>query len=155
MLKQWAEKWGISPKAMQELATTLQFISLVESYPMPDEASVSGQVRIEASRKGCLMWRNNVGVLQDDRGVPVRYGLANDTKAVNKVLKSSDLIGIRPVIIEQRHVGTKIGQFLAREVKRADWRYTASEREQAQLNFISLVQNNGGDALFTNGTGSI
>lgn len=57
------------------------------------ESDVQNLVRLEYARRGWHLWRNNVGVLIDAKGRPVRYGLANDSKALNAVLKSGDLIG--------------------------------------------------------------
>lgn len=78
--------------------------------------------------------------MEDANGRVVRFGLANDSPAVNKRIKSCDLVGIRPN-----------GQFWARECKPAAWHYTGTEREQAQLRFIELVNSMGGDAAFTTG----
>jgi hypothetical protein len=92
-----------------------------------------------------------VGTWQPPSGGLVRYGLANDSRAMNDRIKSSDLIGVQPVTIESRHVGTVIGRFVAREVKRPGWSYTATVREQAQLRFLALVASLGGSAAFTSG----
>jgi len=101
---------------------------------------------------GWRLFRNNVGVLKDERGVPVRYGIANDSPAMNKRIKSSDLIGIRPVVIAPDMVGSTIGQFVAREVKKAGWKYKGTEHEKAQLAFGTLVIALGGDFKFWNGS---
>lgn len=119
------------------------------------EAAIQTLVRLEASRKGLVLWRNNVGVLTDERGVPVRFGLANDSAAVNRNIKSADLIGIRPLLITPEHVGHTIGQFVSREVKAAGWRYTGTPREAAQLRWAELVLGLGGDAAFATGEGSL
>ena len=119
------------------------------------ESAVQVRVRLEASQKGCRLWRNNVGVLRDERGVPVRYGLANETKAMNQKIKSSDLIGIRPLVITQEMVGMTVGQFVAREIKAEGWKYTGTDREKAQLRFLELVLSLGGDAAFANSEGSL
>jgi len=95
-----------------------------------------------------------VGVLQDADGRPVRYGLANESKAQNQVLKSGDLIGWRSFTIEQRHVGARFAQFVSRECKKVDWTYSGSEREIAQFAWSTLVTRAGGDARFVTGEGS-
>ena len=115
------------------------------------EATVSKAVRLTFAHRGGMLWRNNVGVLPDARGIPVRFGLANESKQMNTHIKSSDLIGIRKIIITEAMVGMTIGQFVAREVKHSDWVYTGTPKEVAQLNYINIVISMGGDACFTTG----
>ena len=55
------------------------------------ESRVQSIARLAASELGWRVFRNNVGVLRDDRGVPVRFGLANDSKSLNEQIKSGDL----------------------------------------------------------------
>jgi hypothetical protein len=71
---------------------------------------------------------------------------------MNAAVKSSDLIGIRPVHLPD---GRIIGQFVAREVKAGSWCYTGTPQEKAQLTFLELVASMGGDASFCNDTGTI
>lgn len=119
------------------------------------ETPVQTLIRLEATRKGLRLWRNNCGAVTTADGRFIRFGLANDSRAVNDKIKSSDLIGVRPVTITPDMVGKKFGQFVAREVKRSDWKYTGTKREKAQLNFINLINSMGGDAAFCNGEGSL
>ena len=119
------------------------------------EATVQNLVRLEASRKGCRLWRNNVGATYTRDGAFLRYGLANESSAVNKELKSADLIGIRPIVITKEMVGMTIGQFVSREIKASNWRYTGNERERAQLQWAELILSLGGDATFAVGEGSL
>ena len=116
-----------------------------------NEQGVVTLTRLAYAAMGWLMWRNNVGACQDDHGNFIRYGLANESKQMNKKIKSSDLIGIRPVVITQEMVGTTIGQFVALEVKKPGWVYKGTAREVAQWEFIKLVNNNGGHASFITG----
>lgn len=156
-LTEWAIKHHVSFAALTELQAmwgdcdTPPDIRAVLAGKTEDQ--IDGYFVMRCARRGVKVWRNNVGVLKREDGVPIRFGLANDSAARNKVLKSSDRIGINPVLITPAHVGTVIGQFFAREIKRADWRYSGTEREVAQLNFIKLVLANGGDAAFENGSG--
>lgn len=116
------------------------------------EAWVQSMVRLEASQQGIKAFRNNVGVLQDKTGRPVRYGLGNDSPQLNEVLKSADLIGIKPVLIQPHHVGHTFGQFWSRECKRPGWQYTGQGRETAQMAWCNLINSCGGDAAFTTGS---
>lgn len=102
------------------------------------ESANQKAIRAKACQLGFRLFRNNSGALLDKRGIPVRFGLANESKAMNLKLKSSDLIGIY----------RKTGQFTAFECKEPDWKYTGTEREVAQKAFIDLVLKDGGIAAF-------
>ena len=113
------------------------------------ETDVTNLTRINASRAGWKLWRNNVGAGKVD-GKFIRWGLCNETPAANKNFKSSDLIGIRPVLITPDMVGQTIGQFVSIETKAPGWRYHGTEREVAQKRWIDMILANGGLAFFTN-----
>lgn len=148
-LAEWAVHWRIPPEALADLRMRLvPPVPALPPGPPRSEAAVQVDVRLAASRLGIRVWRNNVGVLPDKRGIPVRFGLANDSAAVNKVTKSADLVGIRPMLITPAHVGTVVGQFWCRECKSGGWRYTGTDREPAQLNWAEIVLAAGGDAGF-------
>lgn len=155
---QWAARNGVSHQALVELQA---LFGMHGGHTLPptvegvSEAAVQSAVRLEAASAGVSLFRNNVGVLMDANGRPVRYGLANDSKQVNDVMKSADLIGWRPVLIEQRHVGHVIAQFVSRECKKVGWRYTGNDREPAQLAWAQLVTRGGGDAAFCTGVGTL
>lgn len=106
------------------------------------------KIRLKASRKGIYLWRNNNGAVHTAEGNFIRFGLANDSKVINDRLKSSDLIGIKPVTITLDMVGKILGVFMSREVKRPGWKFTGTSRENAQLNWINLINSLGGDAAF-------
>lgn len=149
----WAARWGISPAALADL---------IGLYPAPaapgdgsSEARVQSEIRLEAPAAGVKLWRNNVGVLLDVNGRPVRYGLANDSKALNERLKSADLIGWRRVQITPAHVGTTIAQFVSRECKPSGWTYRGDAHEEAQARWAKLVTLDGGDARFATGKGTL
>lgn len=113
------------------------------------ETAVKSQAEVIAASLGALMMRNNSGVAVDDTGRHIRYGLMNESKRVNSQFKSSDLIGITPVLIGPQHVGRTVGVFTAIETKAAGWKLRPSDdHAQAQLRFINLVRRNGGLAGF-------
>lgn len=155
---QWAARHGVSLQALHELQG---LFGLHGGHDLPpevkgnSEAAVQAAVRLEAARKGVRLFRNNVGALIDSRGVPVRYGLANESKQVNDVCKSADLIGWRPVLIGPQHIGQVMGQFVSRECKKPGWHYTGDAHEQAQLAWAQLVTSAGGDAAFCTGEGTL
>lgn len=150
-LNEWALRHGVPYAALNELRAIM---GAVNTDPIGEagesEAAIQKRVQLAATRAGGRLWRNNVGALKDERGVPVRYGLVNESAALNKIVKSSDLIGITPVVVTPAMVGHTIGRFTAREVKAAGWTYKGNAHEKAQLKFIELVTALGGDACFIN-----
>lgn len=142
----WARRWNIPPDALRELL----------NMPLPElgantiytEASIQQDIRLEASRIGASLWRNNNGAAVADDGRHIRYGLGNDSPRINKAFKSSDLIGITPVMVTTAHVGLTFGIFTAIEVKRGDWQWSNTLREQAQWKYLQLVNSKGGFATF-------
>lgn len=156
-LDEWARKWGVPAAALFDLRQQMG------TAPMPDTSAAGAQgsevrqqslIRLDAAQRGVWLTRNNVGALLDERGVPVRYGLANESKAQNQAVKSADLIGIRPILIGPQHMGMVIGQFVSREAKHAAWKYTGDKHEIAQLTWLNFVLSKGGDAAFATGPGS-
>lgn len=119
------------------------------------ESDVLNRVKLEAARKGVHLWRNNVGGIYAADGTFFRYGLANESKKINAIIKSADLIGIRPIVITEAMVGLTIGQFISREIKAPDWKYRGTERERAQLAWAELILSLGGDASFATNEGTI
>ena len=119
--------------------------------PGTSEAAVQQQVRIAESRRGNRLWRNNNGACEDITGRQIRYGLGNDSSQINKVFKSSDLIGITPYVVVPADVGLRLGIFTSIEVKRAGWVYKGTDREVAQFNWLKLVMSLGGIGRFSNG----
>jgi hypothetical protein len=153
LLSQWAARWSVPPEALQELMDLSGMLATPKSDQ--SESAVVAQVRLEATEKGGRLYRNNVGACYDDQGNFIRYGLANDSAKMNQVIKSGDLIGIKPVVITPAMVGHTIGQFWSRECKAGNWRYTGTDRERAQLAWNMHVLSLGGDAAFCNGRGSL
>lgn len=156
-LDEWARKWGVPYAAIADLRASmgLDGAPAVQVDGKPgSEVHQQALVRLDAVQCGVWLTRNNVGALLDERGVPVRYGLANETKEQNKAVKSADLIGIRSVLIGPQHVGMVIGQFVSRECKHEGWTYKGDKHEQAQLAWANFVLSKGGDAAFCTGPGS-
>lgn len=120
-----------------------------------NEAAVDDRICLEHPRvTSGVLWRNNVGALTDARGVPVRYGLANDSKKMNEMIKSSDRIGGTPTLITPQHVGQVLAVLTAVEVKASDWTFPNPTNVKeykhclAQQRFIDIVLEMGGYAGF-------
>ena len=94
------------------------------------EQETQQQIRLQLGRGPVRLWRNNCGALLDQRGQMVTYGLCKG---------SSDLIGLRQVVIGPEHLGQTLAVFSAIEVKGPRGRATAE-----QLAFIAAVQRLGG-----------
>jgi len=157
----WAQKWNVPPHALAELSAAL-YTEAAPLLPPPrpapkNEGDVVDRARSAASARGWRLFRNNVGATYDDRGNFIRYGLANDSARLNKAVKSSDLIGIRPLEITALHIGRVVGQFVAVECKAPGWTFPKSggnERERAQAKFLRIVEALGGHAVFSS-TGGV
>jgi len=146
MIDQWAEDWRIPPAAIADLRARL-VTDTPSGKAGTAEAVVQQAIRLEASRRGMRLWRNNNGACVDNTGRMVRYGLGNDSSKVNSHIKSSDLIGITPVQV----AGRTLGIFTAIEVKRGGWKYKGTAREKAQLAWLELVTAMGGIGKFAAG----
>lgn len=141
-LQEWATRWGIPQAAYLELMAL--FNPTVEATGGYTETGLNAMLRIAAPQTHAILWRNNSGALLDESGRLVRYGLGNDSKRINTVFKSADLIGITPV---EWH-GRIFGVFTAIESKAPAWHFTGDAREVAQRNFLTKVEALGGYATF-------
>lgn len=119
---------------------------------MTPEQKASEAVRLRAAQYGIKLMRNNVGVLVDKTGRPVRFGLANESKEMNQKMKSGDYIGSTPLLITKEMVGKTIGVFTSIEVKAEGFVdkpfFRPGTREHAQKTFIDFVRKQGGIAGF-------
>ena len=138
VITEWAAVWGVPQAALADLVQRLTMADYAPAEAGRSEAAVQADIRLAAAKRGITLWRNNTGVLMNDAGVPVRFGLNNDSPAANKRMKSADLIGIhRPS-----------GRFVSVEVKRPGWKHSdASERDRAQLAWAVTINACGGVAL--------
>lgn len=144
-LSEWAHRHNINPEAIADLRLVLDSgLPHQRSAPGSSEASAQQAIRLEAPRHGVRLWRNNVGACVDERGNQVRYGLANESRAMNRAMKSHDLIGITPVTI----AGQTVGVFTSIECKRPGWKYSGNAHESAQHSWGQLVIGLGGIAKF-------
>lgn len=120
---------------------------------MTTETPVQQQTRLEHAKIGPI-FRNNVGACEDQTGRQIRYGLGNDSAQMNRVIKSSDLIGITPTLILPHMVGYYLGVFTAYEVKRSGWTFpnptnvAEFARASAQRKFHDIVREACGFAGF-------
>lgn len=152
MLDNWALRWNIPPKAIQEFRQLVGIYNdaVFKNETEGTEAYVQQQLRLTAPKHGVRLWRNNNGACYDETGRLVRYGLANDSAQLSKKIKSSDLIGIWPYIVQPHDVGKTLGIFTSIEVKKPGWTFKGTDRENAQLAWINLIVSLGGFAKFAN-----
>lgn len=113
------------------------------------EAALQNHIRAQFASVGPI-WRNNSGACTDTSGRLIRYGLGNDSAKLNAHIKSSDLIGIRPILADVPGYGWRLlGVFTAIEVKAPGWRLQpGDDRAQSQARFHEIVRQSGGLAGF-------
>lgn len=154
----WASRWGVPAHAVAELLDGLHADSVPQNTPAPGgmgEAAVQQRICLKAAKNRMYLWRNNRGACTDKTGRVIRYGLANDSSAIDERVKSSDLIGITPHLVTPEDVGQTLGIFTSIEVKRGDWRFKGTGREEAQKRWLDIVNINGGIGVFANHEGII
>ncbi|NCC23243.1 MAG: VRR-NUC domain-containing protein, partial [Alphaproteobacteria bacterium] len=102
------------------------------------EKAIQSAVMLAASQAGLTTWRNNTGQAWTGEATRLKDGsiLIRNPRPLHAGLcrGSSDLIGLRPVIVTQEHVGQTIAQFLAVEVKTP--RGKLSEPQERFLSFV-------------------
>lgn len=108
------------------------------------EDSVSKDIRFQTSNEcGTKLFRNNVGAFQSKTGAWVRYGLANESKAMNSHVKSSDFIGFTPVVVTEQMVGSTVAVFTAIEAKEEGYKPSGAKQVahyEAQKRFCDMAE---------------
>lgn len=118
------------------------------------ETGNSNRIRQHYDEAGYRLWRCNTGALVDKTGRLVRFGLANDSKAMNERIKPGDLIGWRERLITPDMVGEVIAQFVSIEAKKDGWVFPRPSNVKdfahcsAQLRWADMVRSEGGEAGF-------
>ena len=118
------------------------------------EAPTQQRIRLAAAEDGVQLLRQNSGALFDKQGRMVRFGLANESPAMNKTYKSGDLVGITPIVVTQDMVGMTLGIFTSVECKRTGWTYKGDAHEIAQSRWAYWVKQHGGLAGFASSVAS-
>ena len=99
---------------------------------MASEQTIQQQIRLACSAGNARLFRNNTGVLRDQHGRPVQFGLAKG---------SADLIGWTTRTITADMVGQRIAVFTSIEVKTATGRLRPEQQQ-----WLEAVQAAGGIA---------
>lgn len=94
------------------------------------ETKIMNEVSTTLSTKNYVVYRNNVGELHTPYGGYIKFGLC---------VGSSDLIGIKPIVIKPDDVGKTIGVFCAFEVKTEK-----GNLDDDQKDFINTIKRLGG-----------
>lgn len=141
-VNEWIARWShiLPPQAVGELVASFDpSAHVIPESSGSSESRLQSEIRLVASRDYRIaLWRNNNGGMTTYDGRHVRFGLGNDSAALNRKWKSSDLIGVTPA-----------GRFVAIEVKAPGWSLRPSDnRAQAQAAFMRSVTAFGGLAGF-------
>ena len=116
------------------------------------ETKASLQVRLEANKQGCRLYKNNTGVAFDKYNRPVFFGLGNEGKKNKDSDRTPDWVGWHNVVITPDMVGKTLPVFLAIDAKKLGFKhkevYSKNTREYGQNKFFQKVINFNGIAGF-------
>lgn len=83
------------------------------------ETNIMNKIMLAMSKKGFMVWRNNVGVFKTNDGRTVNIGVKG----------SSDLMAVKPTVITPDMVGQTLAVFVAVEVKTATGRQSEPQKK--------------------------
>ena len=83
------------------------------------ETKIQNKIMMDMSKKGYLVWRNQVGLFKTMDGRTVNIGIKG----------SSDLMAIKPTVITPDMVGQTLAVFVAVEVKTATGRQSEPQKK--------------------------
>ena len=83
------------------------------------ETNIMNKIMLAMSKKGYLIWRNQVGLFKTLDGRTVNIGIKG----------SSDLMAVKPTIITPEMVGQTLAVFVAVEVKTATGRQSEPQKK--------------------------
>lgn len=147
----WAKEHNISTLALVDLCRHVLGTdpTAMTTSTGKSESALQQRIKIKASQQGRRMYRNNCGVAYRNDGVPIRFGLCNDSQKIHDQFRSSDLIGITPVTILPENVGQLFGLFTSWEIKKPGWVYNPNDKhESCQNAWNNLIVSLGGDGRF-------
>jgi hypothetical protein len=149
----WATRWNVPAAAIHELLDLVDPTRTMTPGDSTSEAALSAELSVLAPKHGASLWRNNNGSAlmvnpnrPDEQPRHVRFGLGNASKKLSEVWKSSDRIGITPMV--STAAGQWFGVFTAVEVKKPGWTKPKNKRELGQSNFLGTVRSMGGIGIF-------
>jgi len=83
------------------------------------ETKIQNKIMMDMSKKGYLVWRNQVGLFKTMDGRTVNIGIKG----------SSDLMAVKPTVITPDMVGQTVAVFVAVEVKTATGRQSEPQKK--------------------------
>ena len=83
------------------------------------ETKIQNRIMMDMSKKGYLVWRNQVGLFKTMDGRAVNIGIKG----------SSDLMAVKPTVITPDMVGQTLAVFVAVEVKTATGRQSEPQKK--------------------------
>jgi hypothetical protein len=118
------------------------------------ERAIQNEVLLALADLGMTGWRQNVGTGWAGKAIKRADGsvLIQDARPLHAGLckGSSDIIGLRPVIITDAMIGKTLAQFVALEIKQPGQSPTPEQRH-----FLAFVSERGGFARVVRSVGDL